>query len=520
MPGLNPDEKVGDFHVVREKTSMSTLPERILGILALLMFSWAGYSFVRPHYAPSAIIRGRTNPESETLQDLTPELPCVPPPDVSTLECRAGAKRGYCDPLHSQFRYMAENCRTTCRLCNEGVHGHQHIQQGHITVQPLDWLDKDDSAGNCERVNKYVFVKTHKTGGSTVANILHRRTWQRHLKPIFPKNLINMGWPSQIRYNHVLGNAHDRYNVTGDVISSHMFFTGQTQAVTKTLVPDAVYFTILRDPVHRLISAFNYYALGGSINKHMTNHNYSSSQDLPKIPIRNRISALETFAANAPQYLHHSGTIRPGRTGPITTAQVLLQNSMAYDLGIVGEATSNMSLSPTELEASIKRLDKTMRVVLINEYWDESMILLKRMMCWEMHDLLYIALKSSSSKPSKLSTGSIYSQLSEHAKSQLHALVDIDAALYKHFNRTFWQRIAQEKNFFEEVDEFRTRVSTVTERCQNKSLILPEHELLLCTHLHWENVKFGCELAKVWGFLPQDHYCKACSYRCSTDSLV
>ena len=33
-------------------------------------------------------------------------------------------------------------------------------------------------------VNRYVLIKTHKTGGSTLANILHRRTWRHKLRPV------------------------------------------------------------------------------------------------------------------------------------------------------------------------------------------------------------------------------------------------------------------------------------------------------------------------------------------------
>ena len=33
-------------------------------------------------------------------------------------------------------------------------------------------------------VNRYVLIKTHKTGGSTLANILHRRTWRYKLRPV------------------------------------------------------------------------------------------------------------------------------------------------------------------------------------------------------------------------------------------------------------------------------------------------------------------------------------------------
>jgi hypothetical protein len=37
----------------------------------------------------------------------------------------------------------------------------------------------------------------------------------------------------------------------------------------------------------------------------------------------------------------------------------------------------------------------SMTQVLINEYWDESMVLLRRRMCWQLNDVLYFSLKGS-----------------------------------------------------------------------------------------------------------------------------
>jgi hypothetical protein len=54
--------------------------------------------------------------------------------------------------------------------------------------------DGEGMLGRCEPIDRYVFVKTHKTGGSTLANILHRRTVSRGLTPVLPKTLVNMGW--------------------------------------------------------------------------------------------------------------------------------------------------------------------------------------------------------------------------------------------------------------------------------------------------------------------------------------
>ena len=159
-------------------------------------------------------------------------------------------------------------------------------------LKPLPWLKytggstegtPPHNGGQCNRDNSYVFVKTHKTGGSTLANILHRRTWRLGLTPVFAKGFVNMGWPGPITPKSVLGNAKGNaqgahssttsnsnsnnsggrntgsdavsdggggggrgggggggrhvYNVTGDVLSAHMWFSEQSLAATQQLVP-------------------------------------------------------------------------------------------------------------------------------------------------------------------------------------------------------------------------------------------------------------------------------------------
>jgi len=41
-----------------------------------------------------------------------------------------------------------------------------------------------------------------------------------------------------------------------------------------------------------------------------------------------------------------------------------------------------MTASAEDMRAALPLLEKKLDLVLINEYWDESMVLLKREMCW------------------------------------------------------------------------------------------------------------------------------------------
>lgn len=47
----------------------------------------------------------------------------------------------------------------------------------------------------CRASDCYVFIKTHKTGSSTLTNLLHRRGQSHKLLTGIPKDLVDLGWP-------------------------------------------------------------------------------------------------------------------------------------------------------------------------------------------------------------------------------------------------------------------------------------------------------------------------------------
>ena len=247
----------------------------------------------------------------------------------------------------------------------------------------------------------------------------------------------------------------------------------------------------------------------------------------------------------------------------ISNVQVLIENSMAFDLGIVGSRRTGMQLpDAAEADRAIAAVADKLKVVLINEYWDESMILLKRVMCWDLNDVLYVSMKSSSSSSSsrdpirvlRSDAGNVAvvdppdvaatdvhlanaiaapleqqqqqwrrrgEDMDAESRGKLQSLLSLDYRLYAHFNKTFWARIADEdsESFYAEVAELRRRVADLNLRCTaGQSATLVPKEALLCEQQRWENAKFSCELAKRTQQIPQNHVCKACVFRCSKTS--
>nr|XP_054757334.1 galactose-3-O-sulfotransferase 3-like [Lytechinus pictus] len=63
----------------------------------------------------------------------------------------------------------------------------------------------------------------------------------------------------------------------------------------------------------------------------------------------------------------------------------LVQVRFIYDL-----ADRDNFGSPEEVSRMIRRLDRIIDLVLIAEYFDESLVILQRLMCWDFKDIVYI----------------------------------------------------------------------------------------------------------------------------------
>ena len=83
-----------------------------------------------------------------------------------------------------------------------------------------------------------------------------------------------------------------------------------------------------------------------------------------------------------------------------------------------------------------KRFSKTKKV-LITDYFDESMVLLKEELCWETEDISYLKSNSRNTQDSQ----SVRNWLGEEYAKKLLEWNKADWKLYRHFNETFTQKV-------------------------------------------------------------------------------
>ncbi|CBY42607.1 unnamed protein product [Oikopleura dioica] len=237
------------------------------------------------------------------------------------------------------------------------------------------------------------YLKTHKTGSSTLFNIIYRLAITYNLK---------IGFPKYEKDNYICKHKpfeKDCITQTSyEIIANHHVWS----PVVDQVLPNATKITILREPVSQIVSAFQYFG--------------------PRIFSVNGVPNEQSFEKfiNATAPSSGKAAIRENTHNP-----------MAFDLGL-----SAMYIYKSEEELADWLVDYY-DLVMITEYFDESLILLKDLLSLEFSDIAYLkSNENSNSKKTFLS-----SDLSEKTKQQAYLLDRVDNALYKKANETFWEKI-------------------------------------------------------------------------------
>ena len=257
-----------------------------------------------------------------------------------------------------------------------------------------------------------------------MANIFFRYGDVRDLRFVLPR-ATNLGWPRKFRVT-------DPLQLYGhpDILCSHTRFNKKPM---NWLFPPGTskYVTILRNPVDNFESVFNFYHLG----------NIFGIGGNPE-------DSLKKFLDKPmPYYIDHScrGVTCLGR------------NPMMFDLGLDFEYFENF----TAVTEYIQFLDKEFDLVMIMDYFDESLVMMKRMLCWEMDDILYVKLNE---RQDKEKANGFSTEVNENIRRWNKA----DVLLFNYFNATFWRKVTMEgPGFYEDLSAFRRRKQEIKQLCLN-----------------------------------------------------
>ena len=281
----------------------------------------------------------------------------------------------------------------------------------------------------CTPKKNIVFLKTHKTGSSTITNILNRYGESHELTFVLPRLGENrLDWPWFFQHDSF-------YPLNGsepNILCNHARYKRETM---KAIMPnDTIYVTILRNPIAQFESSFSYMTLDKILGMENSAH-----------PIEEFFKDPERVLVN--YVLTQDLRINSDRLK-------LIRNGMFYDLGLESKDFENL----LKRRETLEQLDNQFHLVMLMEYFEESIVLLKRLLCWDLDDVVYFRLKQRTTDWRRNMSKSLQRKISHWSSA--------DTELYNHFNQTFWKILRNTDNdFWDEVKTLKAKNNIMTDLC-------------------------------------------------------
>ncbi|XP_078682174.1 galactosylceramide sulfotransferase-like [Branchiostoma floridae x Branchiostoma belcheri] len=234
----------------------------------------------------------------------------------------------------------------------------------------------------CSAKMNIVFLKTHKTAGSTVQNILLRYGLEKNLTFALPAAGHRFYWPDHFKRSSVLQEQQNRSKAVYNILCHHTRFLhyGGTAAMFR--------------------SAFEYFHLKKKYNIFQPH-------------------AMDVFLSRPSYYVGPYGK-RP-----------FFRNPIFFDLGY----SPDQLVSEKLINEAIEYIDGIFSVVLVSDHFEESVVLLRHTLCWDLNDVTYFklnAMKTSSTK-----------YVSTETEAKIKQWNKADSMLFDYFNKSLWQKLSK-----------------------------------------------------------------------------
>ena len=274
------------------------------------------------------------------------------------------------------------------------------------------------SGQSVDRSINLLYVKTIKTASTTIAGITRR-----------------------IGLNHGIHGVREGYHTTGTkkitlvagkepyLYADHRMFK-LTEPTLKNLDRPTFLYTSIRDPVSRVISAFQYVM--------DPNDHHGTTYKVPNY-LRPRPETRDEWEARLMTYLQH------------------LPSPDLQTTYIESEKAANNNWSPSQIVDSYD-------LVLVVERFDESVVVLKTLLGLTFDDVLYLRSKEASYEWGP-GGGELSKEGMQKVKNFMKNSKDYD--LLKAANKKLDEHIAKISNFHEQLHEYTAKQNTATTACQS-----------------------------------------------------
>ncbi|XP_053375358.1 galactose-3-O-sulfotransferase 2-like [Mercenaria mercenaria] len=327
------------------------------------------------------------------------------------------------------------------------------VQKDLLQITP-----KSSTKGKRRKVTHIGFLKVYKAGSSTLANIFFRFGINHNLTFVLPtKGYQFMG--TNYSAMPVKPGQHR------DILACHSVYS---RIFFGSVLPeDSVKIGIIREPSERMVSAAYYY-------RDVWKRKY-----LLKVPKLNFI---------------HNLVERPDlyETKPFSETK----NAMGHVFGF----SPSITVNDTEaIEKHLDLLKKDFKQVLVMERFEESLILMKRTLNWDLADVIYLKRNSHAHQPVIFGPDEL---------KKFKNTCFLDYAVYETFYEIFDKKIdAEGPDFINEVEHFNSVLQSVRDFCKLGSMNPPQISLRISQSVWnepFEVTKQDCHYMKMGAFKLMD----------------
>lgn len=265
-----------------------------------------------------------------------------------------------------------------------------------------------------------IHVPTHTQADSTFANVLLRKAYEAGFPAAFPRDERSFGFPSATTRDAVLNSV---------TAANPMIFAGFDihfdPTMLRSLVPDVSLHPMIENPVthfHRTWARLDV-----------------SAQLSAKFPSQEPIT-LSDFVLKTGEQAAYLAALEP------STLDALV-NPLNRRFDAFGDKPVQRA------RALMGKTDK----VLIAEHLDESLLFMRRFLCWKIKDMLY--LKHSMEPPVELPNMAA-------VNAGIAKLNQQDVVLYRELNASLWRGIDREISFNNELINFRAARKQLVADCK------------------------------------------------------
>ena len=255
----------------------------------------------------------------------------------------------------------------------------------------------------CSAVSNIYLLKMHKTGSTTLYGIISRMALRKSLRfAVYEKRPYDSNKRDSLVRNIIppFTKQSQKYNVVAD----HSRY--DILPLQKILTQPAAHIAFIRNPVSLTRSWVHYYSVAKALN--------ITESD----PIVTLLAKKDTYSVKGRRIIENA------------------RDTVADTFRIP------KSVLPTsEMFKSHVYHIRNKFVVGITEYFSESLVLIRRRMCWSLKELLFVPLRISRyMKPGGQEDEKIYKSLCDWAR--------LDCALYEYFNKSLWKTIKEQGEGF------------------------------------------------------------------------